>query len=429
MQACSNLTIMKILWIVNSPFPEVSNELNLKDKAKGWIFSSANSLLEQNDNINLAVVSFYHGKKLKEIQTEKIKHYLLPEELRFKASADGNLYWQQIKSNFQPDVIHIHGSEYFHSYSFVKACGPEKVILSIQGLVSVYERYYYGNIDKKDLIRYTTPRDIVRLDTFFIKRRNMQKRGVYERLLIEKIGHIIGRTSWDRDHVWAINPKAAYHFCNETLRSSFYENKWSLQNCRKYSIFVSQAQYPIKGFHQLVKALSIVVKHYPQTKVYVAGTNYFSNRGIRINGYGNLINSLTNKYKISDHIEFTGFLSEEEMCRQFLNSHISVCPSAIENSPNSVGEAQILGVPCLASYAGGVPDMIEHGKTGLLHRFEEVEMLASNICRLFADDKLALEISENSRIVAARRHNGVQNAKDLYQIYSKIIAVNQKVTV
>lgn len=415
---------MKVLWIVNSPFPEISENLKLKDASKGWVISAANSLLEQNRDIKLGVVSFYKGKELKKLHSNQVTHYLLPNKFRYSASEGGKEYWQQIKSTFNPDVIHIHGSEYFHSYSFVKACGPEKVVLSIQGLVSVYERYYYGGISKSDLIKYTTPRDLVRRDTFFSKRRNMQKRGDHERLLIQKINHIIGRTSWDRDHTWAINPKATYHFCNETLRPSFYKNKWSVQDCTKYSIFVSQAQYPIKGFHQLIKALSIVVKHYPETKVHVAGTNYFSNRGIRINGYGNLINSLIKKHQLSGHVEFTGFLPEEAMCRRFLDSHISVCPSAIENSPNSVGEAQLLGVPCLASYVGGIADMVEHGKNGLLHRFEEVEMLASNICKVFADDKLAHQISENARECAAKRHNSIQNAEDLYKIYLKIANKN-----
>ena len=413
---------MRILWITNSPFPEVYEKLNLSAPVTvGWSHSAANALLSQSNDINLAVASFHKVKELKELEINRITHYLMPTRLKYRVGNTDSSYWQQIKETFNPDVIHIHGSEYLHSYSFVNACGPEKVVLSIQGLVSVYERYYDGNIPWRDLVRHTTLRDVVRWDTFFTKHKNMQKRGKYEKMLIEKIGHVIGRTSWDRDHVWAINPNATYHFCNETLRPSFYKNRWSLQQCERYSIFVSQAQYPIKGFHQLVKALPIVLKHYPETRVYVAGRNYFSGRGIRLNGYGSYINSLIKRYKLSDYIEFTGFLSEEAMCKRFLNSHISVCPSAIENSPNSVGEAQILGVPCLASYVGGTADMMEHGENGLLHRFEEVEMLASNICRIFADDELALKISENARVSAAKRHDRARNASDLYQIYQKMI--------
>lgn len=411
---------MKVLWITNKPFPEVSEKLKLKAHVKGWVVSAASALLNQNYNIELAVASFYEGNNLEEFKIGKLTHYLLPKNLRnSKANADEQL-WLELKNKFYPDVVHLHGSEYFHSYSFVKTCGADKVVLSIQGLVSVYERYYYGDISRIKLAKSTTLRDLVRRDTFFLKRKNMRERGTYEKLLIKKLNHVIGRTSWDRDHLWALNPKATYHFCNETLRPSFYKNQWSLDKCEKYSIFVSQAQYPIKGFHKLIEAMPLVLRHYPKTKIYVAGTNYFSNRGIKISGYGSYVNALIKKYNLSESIQFSGFLSEEDMCEQFLNCHISVCPSAIENSPNSVGEAQLLGVPCVASYVGGVADMVEHGMTGLLYRYEEVEMLAANICKLFSDDELAVKLSGASKIRAAERHNNEKNAARLYEIYAEI---------
>ena len=81
------------------------------------------------------------------------------------------------------------------------------------------------------------------------------------------------------------------------------------------------------------------------------------------------------------------------MCKRYLQSHVFVCPSFIENSPNSVGEAQLLGIPCIASFVGGVSDMVVDGETGLLYRFEEVEMLAAAVCRIFTDDKFAKRLS------------------------------------
>ena len=414
---------MKVLWITNAPLPEVYDMLNLRAPVtEGWVSSAANALLNYSDDITLAVASFYNGKDLKEMEINRTIYYLLPKKMSNTSSPSDEFIWKEIKERFKPDVIHIHGSEYLHSYSFVKACGPDRVVLSIQGMVSVYERYYYGNIKREDLVKHTTIRDLARFDTIFSQRWNMSKRGKYERLLIGMINHIMGRTSWDQDHAWAINPNLTYYLWNDTLRPSFYKNRWSIQNCEKYSIFLSQGQYAIKGLHQLVKALPIVLRHYPETRVYVAGDNFFSNRGIRINCYGSYINSLIKRHKLTSHIKFTGLLTEEAMCQRFLDSHISVCPSAIENSANSIGEAQILGVPCLASYVGGISDVIEHGKTGFLHRFEEIEMLASNICKLFSDDKLALEISANSMNFAAKRHNSVQNAETLHQIYLKIIS-------
>ena len=97
-----------------------------------------------------------------------------------------------------------------------------------------------------------------------------------------------------------------------------------------------------------------------------------------------------------------------------------VCPSSIENSPNSLGEAQLVGCPVVASYVGGVPDMVEDNVTGLLYRFEETEMLAAAICRVFADDELAKRLSENGSVAAHKRHDGIVNATRMIEIYNTI---------
>ena len=411
---------MRILWIINSPLPEISIELKLESQAKGWISSLATALLEKKQDIELGVASFYNGKVLKEFQRDRIAHFLLPESLRFKLNKDNDSIWETVKKRFNPDVIHIHGSENFYSFSFIKECGAEKVVLSIQGLVSVYEKYYFGGISRMYMTKYTTLRDIVRFDTLFKQRRNMRKRGKYEKCLISLVDHVIGRTSWDLAHTWAINKNVQYHFCNETLRQSFYKKRWKLEECNKYSIFVSQAHYPIKGFHQMVKAMPLVLQKFPSTKVYVAGYNFFSNKGLKISGYGSYINSLIKRLNLSGVIEFTGYLSEEEICQQFLNSHVSVCPSAIENSPNSIGEAQLLGVPCISSYVGGIADMITHEVDGLLYRYEETEMLAQFICRIFSDNKFAQTLSSNGIKTGSKRHDKTNNVNELLKIYTRI---------
>ncbi|MGQ8338396.1 glycosyltransferase family 4 protein [Sunxiuqinia sp. A32] len=413
---------MKLLWITNTPFPEIYHDLGLKAPVTvGWVYADAAALFDYTDDINLAVASFYSGNEYKKVEKNGVVHYNLPSKLRENIKGEKiDSFWKMIRDEFEPDVVHIHGTEYTHSYSYVKACGVENVIVSIQGLVSVYERYYYGNIDKLELTKSITIRDIVRKDTIFSQWRNMYKRGVFEKLLIEQVNHFMGRTSWDRDHVWALNSKATYHHLTRSLRPIFYKKKWDIDNCERNSIFISQAQYPIKGFHQLIKALPIILKHYPDTKVYVAGHNFFSNRGIRINGFGNYINNLIRRGNLSEQIIFTGLLSEDQICERFLRTHVFVCPSAIENSPNSVAEAQLLGLPCVASYVGGNSDMIEHGETGLLYRFEEIEMLASSICRIFSNRELALSLSEKSKLVASKRHNKIHNGEQLYQIYSRV---------
>ena len=75
--------------------------------------------------------------------------------------------------------------------------------------------------------------------------------------------HIIGRTDWDKTHVWSVNPRAHYHFCNENLRSSFYLcNTWQYDKCQKYRIFLSQAASPLKGIQKVINALPSVLKYF-----------------------------------------------------------------------------------------------------------------------------------------------------------------------
>lgn len=57
---------------------------------------------------------------------------------------------------------------------------------------------------------------------------------------------------------------------------AFMKKKWDYKQCHKYTIFLSQGQYPIKGLHQMVKALPLILRDYPDTKVYVAGNDFFS---------------------------------------------------------------------------------------------------------------------------------------------------------
>ena len=117
---------------------------------------------------------------------------------------------------------------------------------------------------------------------------------------------------------------------------------------------------------------------------------------------------------------FTGPLGDEAMAEEFRKAHICVIPSAIENSPNSLGEAQIMGTPCVASFVGGVPDMITDNVTGLLYRFDDHIVLAYKIMELFKNDELAQYISKNGIIDASKRHDRTKIVKRILDIYQEI---------
>ena len=109
------------------------------------------------------------------------------------------------------------------------------------------------------------------------------------------------------------------------------------------------------------------------------------------------------------------------MIDQYQQAHVFVCPSAIENSPNSIGEAQLLGTPVVSSYVGGTMDMVKDNETGFLYRFEETSLLAQRVCELFANRDLCNRLSEQARIAAKQRHCKEVNAATLLGIYNKIV--------
>ena len=412
---------MKVLWITNIIFPAPSKALGISVPVSGgWMMSSLEVLKESLLDMEIAVATIYPGKNFKTLKIDGVSYYLLP------SSEPATIYdktleplWQQVRDDFRPDVTHIHGTEYPYGLAYIRACGPDKVCISIQGLVSVIARYYYAGMSVGDILKNITFRDLLKRDTIFRQKNNFEKRGEIEHEYIRSVSHIIGRTSWDRAHVWAINPDIDYHFCNETLRSSFYNHKWESDKCVKHSIFLSQASYPIKGLHKVLQAMPIILRHYPDARVSIAGNNITDKPFYRISGYGKYIRSLIRKYNLQEKVNFLGNLSESRMCEEYLKANVFICPSAIENSPNSLGEAQLLGVPHIASYVGGVMDMMVDAEDNM-YRFEEVEMLAEKVCKIFEDGMT----SEND---VTKRHDRLKNASCLVDIYRYIIGKDGKI--
>lgn len=416
---------MKVLWITNILFPEAVSLLTGSGELRasgGWMLGASESLL-QHGGVELYVATVSPKvSELTRLQGEKITYYLLPlGKGNQRINKEYEPYWKRVQTEVQPDVVHIHGTEYSQGYSYMTACGADNVVISIQGLTSAYYYYYYYGMTKCDIFRNLTVRDLLK-GTVIKGQRDFKRRSKYEIAAIKLARHIIGRTSWDKARVWALNPDAQYHFCNETLRPEFYDGtKWDYDSCTKHSIFVSQASYPIKGLHQLLRAMPLILQHYPDTTIRVAGDDVTRLKSakdlIHYSGYGRFIKSLIQKYKLSDKVTFTGNLNGSGMKREYLNTNVFICPSTIENSPNSLGEAQILGTPCLASYVGGVMNMMK-GNEDNLYRFEEVEMLAEKVCRVFADKAKQVNMQE----VASKRHDPIANCEQLYAIYKSIVS-------
>jgi len=411
---------MKVLWLCNIVLPDIAKHLEIPvSNGGGWLIETSKQLSSE-DNALLVCSPSNDGDE-REGTCGNIRFYLFDSRRK-----DLDLGYAKIIKDYSPDVIHIFGTEYSHTLSMIKAAEKEglldKTIINIQGLVSVYTKHFYAGLDNKTVHSYTI-RDVLRHSNIYRQMLDFKRRGECEEEALRLARHVIGRTDWDKACVTRINPDINYHFCNETLRKSFYENAWDIDKCEKHSIFVSQSNYPIKGFHYMLEAMADVVKAYPDAQLYTTGNSPLKinfMQKIRQGYYNRYIGKLIKKYHLENNVTFLGFLDEEKMCERFLKSNVFVSCSSIENSPNSVGEAMILGVPVVTSDVGGVKNMLTHEKEGFVYQADAPYMLSYYVKRVFEDKNLALQFSENAKLHAKETHNKEKNFKDLLKIYNKL---------
>lgn len=417
---------MRILWICNVPNIEATQMFGLNPlNVGGWLTGLSMSISEENDIELFYAFPLTNIKEVRYESSDLITYIAIPKRIKKAEKYDKNyeIYFEYISHKIKPDIVHIFGTEYPHSLSASKIFKNTRTVISIQGMTSVYSNHYLSALPLKLLNRKTLI-ELIKNDSILRQQGKLATRGRFENQTIKNTKYIIGRTDWDNACTYFINPNRHYFHCNETLRNAFYSDKWSINNIDRHSIFFSQATSPIKGLHLLIEAMLLIKNKYPNVKIYVSGSNILKKRrfGILFNRtYPNYISKKITMYKLNNNIEFIGSIDEYQMKNRFLKSNVFVSCSSIENSPNSLGEAMILGVPCISSFVGGVPSMLEHGKEGLLYQYDAPYMLAYYIDKIFSDDLLAIKLSKNAIDRAEITHNKQTNAKSLVSIYNEIL--------
>ena len=412
---------MRLLWLCHMLPGQIRTAVNGR-KGSGLWMDHVLSDLRRQENITMEVLCLGQSPASGSLD-ERLSYHIFTVKKDYRQAPELEPLFGQRLDAFRPDVIHIWGTEYPHTLAMLRACRDRgllnKAVVSIQGLCSVYEAHYAEGLPA-GLIDSFTFRDLVRMDNIRQQQRKFALRGENETEALRLARHVIGRTPWDFECTKAINPERVYHFCNETLRDPFYTGQWRFESCRKHRIFASSCVYPVKGFHYLLEAMAIVAKDYPDVTLAVPGKSFLNLTGkdrLREDGYHRYLARMARGLGLADKLEFLGTCSAEEMKAAFLEANVFALPSTIENSPNSMGEAMLLGVPCVAADVGGVSTLLENEKEGFVVPSGQVQMLADSICRVFAMETGAERLGAAARVHALHTHDPEKNLKDLLEIY------------
>lgn len=411
---------MKLLWLCNMMPGKVKEKISGKATSGGlWV----DHVLSDLRGLDMKIRILCPGDGISGELDEKCSFATFKEGLAYVYLPELEKQFGEELKNWQPDVIHIWGTEYGHTLAMVNAADKAGVLnkcaISIQGLCSVYAGHYAEGVPF-DVQRKSTFRDLIRKDNILQQKKKFALRGELEVKALEKICHVIGRTDWDKACTKRVNPGVQYHFCNETLRTPFYEGQWSYEGCRKHRIFAPSCLYPIKGFHYVMEAFAQVRKAYPDATLAVPGKSFLNRDKLRQEGYQKYLVDLAERLGIAERIEFMGKLSAEEMKAEFLKANVFALPSTIENSPNSLGEAMLLGVPCVAADVGGVSNLMTHGEEGYVYQSTAAYMLSYYIQQVFAMKEKAARLGTAAREHAGKTHDPEKNLGDLLGIYKKL---------
>ncbi len=435
---------LRVLWLCNICPPSAAAALGRSYSVReGWLTGALNRYLaDEEQDLELGIcfpseeeeLSQFSGRiKLKELTDapeageKEVYVYGFRENLKRPELYDLSMEkrFAGILADFKPDLVHIFGTEFPHALAMVRSFQrPERTLVGIQGLIGACAESYMADLPET-VQKKATFRDLLRKDSLRMQQEKFRIRGERERQVLQGSGHVTGRTVFDREGSLACNQGLVYHKMNETMRPCFYQGSWRRDSCRSYEIFASQGDYPLKGFHYLLQAMPEILQKFPEAHISVAGigiTAYGSlKEKLKISGYGKYLRKLMEENGLEDKITVLGQLSDVQMKEAYLNSHVFVCPSALENSPNSLGEAMLLGVPCAASRTGGIPDMAEDQRSALLFEKGNVHELARCVLRIFENDGLADSLSREAAKQAGHNHDGDENYAVLMGIYRDMI--------
>lgn len=442
---------MRVLWICNIMLPCIAEKLGREvNNKEGWLTGLMDAVLTHNaSDMEHAVqlgIAFPVAKDQNYLQDALVinedydvpfygfrENVLMADQYDVSMEAD----MTKILGHFKPDIVHCFGTEYPHTLAAIKCFGrPQRTLVGIQGLCRVYATGYMANLPKK-VQEKVTFRDWLKKDSLKKQKQKYEDRGQWELAAVQGTGHVTGRTHWDKFWTGKWNPNAAYHVMQETLRKEFYSGQWSLDTCEPHRLFLSQGDYPIKGLHYMLQAMPRILEEFPDTKVYVAGNSILRSKNIigrlKISAYGTYLEKLIRDYKLEEKVVFLGKLNARQMKESYLKSQAFVCPSTMENSPNSLGEAMILGVPVVTTDIGGITTMMEPDE-GTIYEGFRVELadepgqfelisnrLAEAVIDSFQNTKEASVKAEKARAHAKKTHNGDVNNKRLLEIYQTMI--------
>lgn len=418
---------MKVVWFSSTPISLNAGE-NTGIEGKGWISALLQLALDMEGlELVVAYENYSPYKKAAEksgclkivpINISRYSKRQIIKDMMTKREVDEFVIAESLKivREEKPDLIHVFGAEW--CFGLLASYTDVPVVVHIQGLWSqirnclllpgqsslfdrlkpelfthplgLFARYHYYNISTE---RHLREEDILRCNKYFMC-----------------------RTRWDESVVRFYNKNAKIFHVDEALRTDFMNcsDRWAPRaEDKKIIISTTGACYSIKGPDVVLKTARLLKDN----------TNY-QIEWKWIGGADDDIREFEKLTKIKAKevgVRMMGTLSAQQMIEELLSSDMYVHTSYSDNSPNAVCEAQVLGLPVIATDAGGVVSLFsESYDRNMIVPVNDPFYLASRIITLREDQHHAQQLSNENWKIAHKRHDYHRIATQLQDSYLEI---------
>lgn len=416
---------MRVLWFSALPLPfQNANGL----KRAGWQEGLRKALEIHHPEVELGIIVF-SSEPHDPVKLGNATYYTFP---RFAPSSRVGRIWKawqhqshtpeeldrcvDMVRDFSPDLVHFHGSENFFGLSSNRLTVP--TVLSIQGIVNGIRPYLFSDMNWKDILKNMVTKEFILGQGIIHKWLSWNKFYLLERQIYRSCQNFIGRTDWDKAVLLSLNPRANYFHCDEPLADMFYDLEWHSENVKENIIYSTTGSAFFKGAMILVRAVSILRERgYKNVQLRLAGLDPECD-------LGRTMRRFINRNQLEGKVVFLGRLYPRQITEEMQMARVFVLPSHIDNSPNSLCEAMLIGMPCVASHVGGVPSLVKDGEEGLLYNDRDPDNLAEKIASILDDRALAARLGAQARRTALKRHDRRQIASHTVDIYRQIISTS-----
>ncbi|MFX1494804.1 MAG: glycosyltransferase family 4 protein, partial [Promethearchaeota archaeon] len=168
-----------------------------------------------------------------------------------------------------------------------------------------------------------------------------------------------------------------------------------------------------KGVDKLIKILNLIHKKSKRVKLVIIGGNA---------GYLHVVNELIQKYNLSKHVLYLGYIPKENLPIYYSMADLVVYPSRQEIFGLVLCEAMACGKAVIGSNIMGPSEIIIDGETGYTSDFNNIEDLCEKIIRLLDDKILLNQMGKKGLARVKRKFTWKKAAESHYELYKKVLS-------